>query len=107
MKPALFALFALTLAACPPAGPPPKYPPRPAGCRVEIFEGSPPMSTENLGTVRSRCEESVTDENCLRGLQDQVCAMGGDVAWGVADKPTLQDGHKHYTARAAHRLRKP
>jgi hypothetical protein len=74
-----------------------------AGCAVEVFEEAPSGATENLGTVRARCSDDVSDTECLRQLQDAVCAMGGNVVWGVRMPPRIVDGRKQLSARAAKR----
>lgn len=88
--------------ACGGGGPPSKYPPLPEGCKVQVFKDAPRLETDNIGTVSASCGDTVSDEDCLRTLQDEVCKLGGDVVWGVPDKPTLENGKKKYSARAAH-----
>ena len=39
---------------------------------------------------------------CLRTLKDQVCALGGDVVWGVGERPSAATGKVVYEGRAAH-----
>jgi len=90
-----------TLVACG-DGAPSKYPPQPEGCNVQVFKDAPRLETDNIGTASASCDESVSDEDCLRTLKDQVCKLGGDVVWGVPDKPTLEGGKKKLSARAAH-----
>jgi hypothetical protein len=60
------------------------------------------VQTENIGGVTAVCTETLSDEECLRQLKDEVCKLGGDVAWGVPAKPTLEGGKKRLSARAAH-----
>jgi hypothetical protein len=73
------------------------------GCVVEVFEEAPTGATDNLGTVSARCSEDVSDAECLRQLQDEVCAMGGNVVWGVRMPPRVVEGKKLLSARAAKR----
>jgi hypothetical protein len=93
----------LLLAAC---GASPKspsaYPPREEGCDVQVFSDAPTVATENIGPVSAVCGEDVADDECLRELKDQTCKLGGDVVWGVADKPTIEGGKKRFSGRAAH-----
>ena len=62
--------------------------PRDRGCAVQVFEGAPPIRTENLGPVTALCNEDDAREACERELEDQVCLLGGDVLWQT-DGPTL------------------
>lgn len=79
-----------------------RFPARPEGCEVRLFHEMPDMATTNIGPVRAHCGLDVADADCLRTLEDQVCKLGGDVVWGVADKPQ-QGGDKNYwQGRAAH-----
>jgi hypothetical protein len=95
-------LATVLLAACGAGGPPSKFPARAEGCEVKVFKDAPRLQTENIGTVVAVCDESLSDDECVRQLKDEVCKVGGDVAWGVPDKPTLKDGKKRLNGRAAH-----
>jgi len=79
--------------------------PRERGCTVQVYEGKPPMSIENIGPVTALCDEDDAREVCQRELQDQVCLLGGDILWQV-DGPTPEDtqnGRKQRMhGRAAH-----
>jgi hypothetical protein len=59
------------------------------------------MQTANIGTVSARCDESLTDRDCLRQLQDEVCALGGNIVWGVKLPPKEHEGKKVLSGRAA------
>lgn len=95
------------LVACGGATPTSKLPARAEGCDVQSFRDAPRTQTENIGTVSAVCDESISDDDCLRQLKDEVCKVGGDVVWGVPDKPTLAGGKKRLSARAAHTAAKP
>ncbi len=103
-------LFAfLSLSAAPLAGcgssqamPPSKYPAREPGCEVKVFPDEPSYSTDNIGAVSASCAEDVSDADCKRTLTDQACKLGADTVWGVEDKPTMKNGKKHFSGRAAH-----
>jgi hypothetical protein len=98
-----FLLLFLTLAACGgPKAPDPRYPARPEGCDVKIFHDSPSMPTDNIGPVMANCSLDVSDADCVRQLQDEACKLGGDVMWGVPDKPTRDEGKNLWFGRAAH-----
>jgi hypothetical protein len=77
------------------------YAPRAAGCDVKVYATNPTVPTENIGRVTATCGLDVSDADCLRQLEDQVCALGGDVAWGVGP-PVAEEARKHLAARVAH-----
>lgn len=92
------------LAAC--AGPTPKkntvpskYGPLPKGCSVQVFSDAPDMATDQVGRVNARCQSIVSEDDCMRELMDQACALGANVVWGVSeeDKQARQP-----SGRAAH-----
>ena len=66
------------LAACGGGGAPSKFPPRAEGCEVKVFKDAPRLQTENIGTVVAVCDESLSDDECVRQLKDEVCKVGGD-----------------------------
>jgi hypothetical protein len=90
------------LAACGGAAVDARYPPRPEGCDVKIYEDTPEGPTDNLGPVQATCSEDVSKEDCLRTLKDQACKLGGDLVWGVEDKPHTEGGKNRWSGRAAH-----
>lgn len=79
----------------------PALPERPAGCTVALTYGSPVSDTTNLGVVTATCGEDIGEAACLRQLQDEVCKLGGDVVWGVSEKPERVGDKNKYTGRAA------
>jgi len=79
-----------------------RFPPRQPGCAVTLYHDAPPGRTVNIGPVSASCDEDVSDADCLRTLEDQVCKIGGDVVWGVSDAPKLDLGKKKWNGRAAH-----
>lgn len=87
MKTAVFAMVALSL-ACASSGRRTTHtvlPPRDRGCEVEVATESPSRAVQGLGDVTARCTDEMANDpaGCRRVLQDQVCALGGDVLWGV------------------------
>jgi len=60
------------------------------------------MPTDNIGSVTAICGEDIGDEACFRTLKDETCKLGGDVVWGVAEKPSVSLGKKKLAGRAAH-----
>ena len=87
-------------------GSPPKsgalFPPRPEGCEVHLFHESPDVPTTNIGPVRAHCGLEVADADCVRTLEDQVCKLGGDIVWGVSDRPQIDGDKNYWQGRAAH-----
>jgi len=83
-------------------GPPSKFPARPEGCAVKLFHDTPDVPTTNIGPVRAHCDRDVSQSDCLRTLFDQVCKLGGDVVWGVADTPMVDGDKNYWEGRAAH-----
>jgi hypothetical protein len=79
-----------------------RFPSRPEGCAVRLFHETPDVPTTNIGPVRAHCGLDVADTDCLRTLEDQVCKLGGDVVWGVADKPSVDGDKNFWQGRAAH-----
>ncbi len=71
----------------------------PAGCPVDITEEAPVVATTNIGPVNASCAPDVSDDDCLRSLKDQACALGADAIWGVED-PKVTDGRKRVSGRA-------
>ncbi len=80
----------------------PRYPPRAEGCDVKLFHDTPLVKTDNIGTVTARCAPDVSDADCMRQLLDETCKLGGDVVWGVDDKPSMVLGKNVFHGRAAH-----
>ena len=79
-----------------------RYPARKEGCDVKIFHDTPTMATDNIGPVMASCAPDVSDGDCVRQLQDEACKLGGDVVWGVPDKPTMDGGKNLWFGRSAH-----
>ena len=85
-----------------------RYPPRPEGCPVELFQAGPRGATDNIGPVSATCSEQTKDDDCIRTLKDEVCRMGGDVVWGVDAVPEKRPAdRKRFTGRAAHTVTHP
>jgi hypothetical protein len=69
---------------------------------VQVFHEAPTGPTTNIGPVHASCGADVADADCLRTLEDQVCKLGGDLVWGVADKPRIWGDKNFWEGRAAH-----
>jgi hypothetical protein len=78
------------------------FPRLPEGCPVKLFHDAPLEPTTNIGPVHASCGPDVSDADCLRTLEDQVCKLGGDLVWGVADKPRVWGDRNVWDGRAAH-----
>lgn len=102
MKRALGLVVLLaTFAACGGDKHPSRYPAREAGCDVQIFHEAPEMRTHNIGPVSASCDDRLSEADCLRTFKDEVCKLGGDIAWGV-DNPVKDGGRIKFDGRAAH-----
>jgi hypothetical protein len=101
---ALASLASLALLGCGGAQAPTVggFPPRPEGCAVTLLHDSPTGITTNIGPVHASCNAEVSDADCLRTLEDQVCKLGGDLVWGVGDKPRAWGDRNMWEGRAAH-----
>jgi hypothetical protein len=98
---AAWALAVVFAAGCShPGGGDARYPARPPGCAVRRYPEKPTIPVDDLGPVRVECASS--GSSCERQLLDAVCALGGDVAWGMADN-ALSSGV--LAAQAAHSRR--
>lgn len=80
----------------------PRFSPREPGCDVKVFEELPSMKLHNIGAVNARCDESISEADCMRQLKDEACKLGADVLWGVPPKPEHINGKMHWSGRAAH-----
>jgi hypothetical protein len=92
------SLLVVLLAACGSAGA--RYPVREPGCPVRTFAGESTIPVDDLGLATVDCAPG--GKSCERKLLDAVCALGGDVAWGVGENAL---GAMHLTAHAAHSRR--
>jgi hypothetical protein len=81
--PCVMVLGLCTTAACGGSGPDPRYPPHEAGCPVKSYPAAPAVPVDELGVVEVECGSA--RGGCERAAFDRVCALGGDVAWGLAD----------------------
>jgi hypothetical protein len=89
------------IASCASPAHDPRYPAHEAGCPVKSFPDAPTMAVDELGVVTLDCTRA--REGCERQAFDAVCAMGGDVAWGLADNSlttTRLVVHAAHTRRA-------
>lgn len=102
MRNAICLAFVLIGCASEPKAPS-KYPEQKPGCDVQVFEEEPSYQTENIGTVRAICNESVSTADCERELKDQACKLGADTVWGAGTDTPNPTGKRTRSGRAAHR----
>ena len=79
-----------------------RFPPREVGCDITLFHENPNRQTVNIGPVTARCADTLSDDECLRALKDETCKLGGDVVWGVEEKPEHIYEKNVWHGRAAH-----
>lgn len=99
------SLLAAALVSCgSPKKTDPRYPPRPVGCRVMIFRGpvASTVSYDNVGKADVICGELVADSDCLRGLMDEACKLGGDIVYDVFAPSKPAPDKVKYEGRVAH-----
>jgi hypothetical protein len=70
-------------------------------CDAALFRGEPPVSVDVLGPISVTCEDSTSDEECLRLLELEACRIGGDVVFDVVEKSRLDSGKLRWEGRAA------
>ena len=63
---------------------------------MKKYPGEALVAVDDLGTVTAECGGAA---DCERGLLDEVCKRGGDVAWGLGDNSLTAT---RLTAHAAH-----
>jgi hypothetical protein len=82
----------------------PRYPPQPIGCKVMLFRG-PIANTvvyDHIGRVDMICGELISDSDCLRGLMDEACKLGGDILYEVLEPTKPAPDKIKYDGRVAH-----
>ncbi len=102
MKNSLFVALSIAASVCACGGSGSRFPSRPEGCDVQVFQSAPTMPTENIGPVSAHCDDSTPKDDCMRTLKDQVCKLGGDVVWQVPGEPRHEDNQWKLSGRAAH-----
>jgi hypothetical protein len=81
-----------------------RYPPRPAGCDVQLFRGKiKSIPYDDIGRVDAICGNDIGLEECLKELKNQTCKLGGDLVYDVPDEPEKPSPDKiRVTGRVAH-----
>jgi len=85
---ALLAGALLTVGAgCKGAARDPRYPRRPPGCALEVYEGPPKVSGwDDIGLAQVDCYLDESEIACLSRLRTEACRMGGDIIYNVPKK---------------------
>jgi hypothetical protein len=61
----------------------PKYPSKPAGCKVDVYPATkPPYPIENLASARATC---VDRSSCIDRLREDACKYGADAIYGFSE----------------------
>jgi hypothetical protein len=84
----LFVAIALAAVACSgsPAGNP-RYPRRPPGCPLEIYNGLPDIKLyDDIGIAQVDCYLDESEITCLGRLRTEACRMGGDIVYNMPKK---------------------
>ena len=81
-----------------------KYPPRPAGCKIRVFQGPPDVKEwDDLGVAHVDCYLDVGRVQCLKKLKMEACRLGGDLLYDVPKKPLRpSEQGMVYTGHVAH-----
>jgi hypothetical protein len=100
---ASFAL--LLLAACgSTAKTDPRYPPRPEGCDVKVYNTrAVDVPFDNIGHADAICGSDIGVDSCMAELKNQACKLGGDLVYDVPRDPLTPTPDKiQFTGRVAH-----
>jgi ribosomal protein S18 acetylase RimI-like enzyme len=75
-------------AGCRSAARDPRYPRRPPGCALEVYEGTPkfPGGWDDIGLAQVDCYLDESEITCLGRLRTEACRMGGDIIYNVPKK---------------------
>ena len=78
---------AVTLAATCATAAARKYPPRRAGCELQVFTSPAPEiqggAWEDIGIAEAGCYLDESEVACLHRLRIEACRMGGDILYAV------------------------
>jgi hypothetical protein len=87
-----FGLFAVALAlaagSCSGSAPrDARYPRRPPGCALQVFNGMPEMKVwDDIGMLQVDCYLDESEVTCLNRMRTEACRMGGDIVYNVPKK---------------------
>ena len=101
-----FALVtAVAAGACSsPSGGNARYPRRPPGCQLQIYNGLPEVKLyDDIGMVQADCYLDESEVVCLSRLRTEACRMGGDILYNVPSKAARPvERGMVYRAQVAH-----
>ena len=62
-----------------------RYPRRPAGCKLAIYNAPIPeaVAWDDIGVIEVGCYLDDSEVTCLHRLRTEACRMGGDMVYGV------------------------
>jgi hypothetical protein len=84
----VFVAVALAAVACSGApGGNARYPRRPPGCPLEIYNGLPDIKLyDDIGIAQVDCYLDESEITCLGRLRTEACRMGGDIVYNLPKK---------------------
>lgn len=64
-----------------------RYPRRPPGCPLQIFNGLPEVKVwDDIGLLQVDCYLDESEVACLNRMRTEACRMGGDIVYNVPKK---------------------
>jgi hypothetical protein len=70
-----------------PGGNNPRYPRRPPGCALDIYNGVPDIKVyDDIGVAQVDCYLDESEIACLGRLRTEACRMGGDIVYNMPRK---------------------
>jgi hypothetical protein len=100
-----FALVAAVAAiACSGSSGNARYPRRPPGCALQMYNGLPEVKLyDDIGMVQVDCYLDESEVVCLSRLRTEACRMGGDIVYNVPKKAARPvERGMVYRAKVAH-----
>lgn len=81
-----------------------RYPRRPPGCALQIYNGLPEVKLyDDIGMVQADCYLDESEVVCLSRLRTEACRMGGDIIYNVPKKAARPvERGMVYRAKVAH-----
>jgi hypothetical protein len=82
----------------------PRYPPRPEGCDVKIYNTrTVDVPIDTIGHADAICATDLAIEQCILELKNQACKLGGDLVYDVPRDPLTPTPDKiQFKGRVAH-----
>ena len=81
-----------------------RYPRRPPGCPLQMFNGLPEVKVyDDIGPVQVDCYLDESEVVCLSRLRTEACRMGGDIVYNIPKKASRPvERGMMYRAQVAH-----